>query len=723
MTRRPPSSHTLRTLRKQTLTFPVGSTERETSTSLLHDDEARKRYAFLVNTSVDWMASIDRTRRYDAVNDAFCEATGLERADAVGSAVGAVWDPAVRERVRANVERAFSKEHVEDEMWVWRPDGRRAFVRATWVPYVRSGTTRLVVETVRDETERAEATERRVAYERQLRAALVASEAANAAESLAEAARAAAGALVDVLGARYVRIWTVDDEARELCARGAPEHRPFSRPTLDLEGARSAHGPGGAQVVVPARDGERRVAVIEAVFDATAERAEELSHVVEQIAAQLGLVDGRLRAQAESREKMFRDELTELPNRSGLRRLLVEARARGTDAGVLHVDVDRFKRINDGLGHAAGDHILIEIAARLAECTPTGAGVARVGGDEFAVVIEGDDIPARAREVAQRVRESLRAPFLIGARRVYLDASIGLALGEGPPEHLLRDADLASHRAKKQRTRATMQLFERDMLQDAVIQLGLETALREALASEDDGVSVALQPVFDLRDDDRVVGFEALARWSPAGASIPPSQFIPVAEETGLIVELGDRVMQRSLAALATLRAAWGREDLTVAVNVSGAQLRVESFPARVAQLVAESGLEPAALKIEVTESLLLEESIALREALEAIRRLGVQICLDDFGTGYSSLSYLQRFPFDVLKIDQAFIREAAETGDDAILRAVIAVADALGMSTVAEGLETDADRERLGRLGCALGQGYVVSRPLTLEEAIERRS
>jgi diguanylate cyclase (GGDEF)-like protein len=418
----------------------------------------------------------------------------------------------------------------------------------------------------------------------------------------------------------------------------------------------------------------------------------------------------------------FHDTLTGLPNRAlfldRLGHALARSARRPASTAVLFLDLDRFKWVNDSLGHAAGDSLLVAAAERLRQVVRDEDTVARFGGDEFAVLCEDLSDETEAVTVAQRIIAAVASPIALGERHLALTASIGIALASGPgadPDVLLRDADSAMYRAKE-RGRDRIELFDDDMRARAMARVETESALRRAL--EVGELRVHFQPVVDLAGE-VVVGVEALVRWQhPERGLVPPLEFIPVAEETGLIVPLGAHVLSEACHTIAR----WNRRHrdrpaLSVSVNLSARQLSSPGLRDVVAATLAESGLPPELLCLEITESVLMEDADASREQLQALKEIGVTLSVDDFGTGYSSLLYLKRFPVDVLKIDRSFVSGlGTSTEDSAIVAGVVQLARALGLQSVAEGVEDPEQVRRLGGLGCDLAQGFYWSPALDAE-------
>jgi diguanylate cyclase (GGDEF)-like protein len=406
------------------------------------------------------------------------------------------------------------------------------------------------------------------------------------------------------------------------------------------------------------------------------------------------------------------DALTGLPNRTlfldRLEQALRRARRRGPDSGaaVLFLDLDRFKVVNDSLGHHAGDELLQSVALRLDAALRPGDTVARMGGDEFTVLLEDVSDPREASIVAERVLATLADPFPIAGRELHVSGSIGIALAgpEVDPEELIRDADVAMYRAKAE-GKARHAVFDAHMHRHVLARLDLETDLRRAI--EAGALQVHFQPIVRTTSGE-VTGFEALCRWQ-----VEPSEFVAVAEETGLIVPLGRFVLREA----ARRAAEW---DACVCVNVSGRQLADPGFTRTVEEALADSGARPANLRLEVTESAMTQDREgALRTLADLRSRVGVRAQLDDFGTGASSLRFLHRFPGDALKIDRGLVIDMlTDPGSHEIVKAIVGLAHNLGMEVVGEGVETAEHLEKLRALGCELAQGFHLSAPLTAEAA-----
>ncbi|MBL0938595.1 MAG: EAL domain-containing protein [Gemmatimonadaceae bacterium] len=416
----------------------------------------------------------------------------------------------------------------------------------------------------------------------------------------------------------------------------------------------------------------------------------------------------------------FHDPLTDLANRSLFLYQVGHALARGSRQShpvtVLFLDLDNFKTVNDSLGHAAGDRLLVEAARRLASCVREADLIARLGGDEFAVLVEDAETVEEVLVVARRIGEALTRPFLLGGKEVFVNSSIGIARstrGESSDD-LVRNADVAMYVAKT-RGKGQHVLFEPEMHRAALERLVVEADLRRAIDREE--FFLAYQPIVQLASGD-VIGAEALVRWMcRERGTVPPGVFIPIAEETGLIVPIGRWVLRRACREAQR----WTKErghPIRITVNLSGRQLQDAGVVADVRQALDESGLDPSQLVLEITESMLMQNTEVSMERLTALQALGVSLAIDDFGTGYSSLSYLQRYPIDILKIDKAFVDVIDKGGEGPVLaQAIVALGETLRMNTVAEGIETEAQRGQLLELGCELGQGYLFAPPLDAED------
>jgi diguanylate cyclase (GGDEF)-like protein/PAS domain S-box-containing protein len=416
----------------------------------------------------------------------------------------------------------------------------------------------------------------------------------------------------------------------------------------------------------------------------------------------------------------FRDPLTGLCNRAvfverlGARLAQFKAQKGGDWFAALYLDLDRFKVVNDSLGHMVGDELLTAVSRRLESCLRQEDSLARLGGDEFAILLNSIGDPQQANAIAFRIQKALSDPFSIGGREVFTSASIGIAFGLGHyanPDEIMRDADAAMYHAKS-RGKARHELFDADMHARARDRLGLENDLRHAINNND--FEVHYQPIV-LLTSRRCVGFESLIRWTRDGVAISPATFIPIAEELGLIEPLGTWVLQQACLAFAAWRRQFPAAGIDyITVNVSSRQLMQQNFLLVVEQAVHKARMKPGDLRLEITETALMDSPHIAAELLRELRDFGVKIYLDDFGTGYSSLSHLHKLPVDALKIDRSFVSSLVQTDRPAIVESILALARTLNTSVVAEGIESAEQASELERLGCTHAQGYLFSRPMS---------
>jgi diguanylate cyclase (GGDEF)-like protein/PAS domain S-box-containing protein len=431
-------------------------------------------------------------------------------------------------------------------------------------------------------------------------------------------------------------------------------------------------------------------------------------------------ISERKRLEKQLVQSSFYDPLTGLPNRAlFLTRVefaLERLHRRDSGFAVVLLDLDRFKVVNDSLGHAVGDLLLKGVAERLATILRPEDMVARLSGDEFAVLVEDIAGLNEAMAIATRVLESMAAPFDLDGKELYSAASVGIAMsrpGYGAPDEVLRDAEIAMHRSKAGGA-GSYEVFDLQMQSEAMARFELETGLRRALEREE--LRVQYQPIVELATG-RLAGLEALVRWEqPSGEMTPPQAFIPMAEQTGLIVPLGYWVLEEACRQLRRWEDADpAAADLTMSVNLSPRHFAQPDLAERVAEVLESTGLGAHRLKLEITESVVMEYSASVVNTIRALERLGVRLRIDDFGTGYCSLSYLHTLPLDGLKIDRSFIAHA-QAGDRKLLRAIVSMAHNLGLSVVAEGIEEPALLEELLELGCEFAQGFYFAAPLSAE-------
>ena len=442
-------------------------------------------------------------------------------------------------------------------------------------------------------------------------------------------------------------------------------------------------------------------------------------------------ITDRRRAEEQLRHAVLHDALTGLPNRAlfldRLRHTLAPLR-HGSDEGplfgVLLLDVDRFKNINDSLGHLVGDRLLSGVAARLAGTLRASDTLARFGGDEFPILLEQIEDASEVVRVAERVQEALASPLAVDGYEVVTSASIGIVVARvaayGQPEAVLRDADTAMYRAKAQ-GRARYQLFDEAMHTRVVGLLQLETDLRQALARDE--LRLHYQPITALADG-RITGVEALIRWEhPRRGRLFPDAFLSLAEETGLIAPIGRWVLREACRAVTRLRAGGpAARDVVVAVNLSRRQLFQPDFKGELERLLAETGTPGTSLQLEVTEGVIIEDADVAVSLLAEIRGLGLSLSIDDFGTGYSSLSQLHRLPVSVLKLDRSFVARMTHHHESReLVRAIVSLGHNLGLAVTAEGIETPAQLDELRALRCDYGQGYLFARPEPLDDVLAR--
>jgi diguanylate cyclase (GGDEF)-like protein len=419
------------------------------------------------------------------------------------------------------------------------------------------------------------------------------------------------------------------------------------------------------------------------------------------------------------RHAAFHDSLTGLPNRAMFTELLkaeIDNSKRRNDHmfAVLFLDLDRFKNVNDSLGHTHGDLLLVAFAERLERTLRPVDTLARFGGDEFAILLSGMTDATDAVRVAQRISDELSQPFVLDKNSAFATASIGIALsssGYDRPEDILRDADTAMYRAKEN-GKARYEVFDHGMHARAVLRLQLESDLRQAVEQKE--FCVYYQPIVSLQTG-RLNGFEALVRWNhPRRGLVLPADFIPVAEETGLIVPIGQWVLNEACAHVRQWQIdSPSHRSLSLSVNLSARQVAQPDLLERIKEALEASKLSPHCLKLEITESVVMENAEAAALMFKQLRALGVQLSIDDFGTGYSSLSYLHRFPLNYLKIDRSFVMRLTTENDNAIVRTISTLARNLGMEVIAEGIETEEQYQQLRMLGCEYGQGFLFSRPV----------
>ncbi len=448
------------------------------------------------------------------------------------------------------------------------------------------------------------------------------------------------------------------------------------------------------------------------------------SHALVRFAqlASIALDNSRLFAAAQ--RGALHDPTTGLPNRELLADRIAHALASSHSEGadpvaVILLDLDRFKVINESVGHAVGDRLLAAVGQRLVACLRPSDTVARFGGDEFGIILDPVEDAADARRIAERIGNELRTPFPMGGREWFISASLGISIGRpgrATPDEMLREAEIAMVRAKNDPSTRHV-LFEASMSDQTMDRIDMENDLRRALERHE--LRVHYQPLIDLATD-RIVGFEALVRWQhPIRGLVPPLAFIPLAEETGLIVPLGRWVLETACRQATKWRDARpAGPRLLMSVNLSARQFVQPDLVDQVDAILSETGMDPSTLELEITESVVMDQSEVGIRALSRLRDMGVRLVLDDFGTGYSSLAYLKHLPLDTIKIDRTFVAGLESEADRSIVEAVIALAHGLRITVVAEGIETEAQFEVLRAMGCDVGQGYLFARPLPSGDA-----
>lgn len=513
----------------------------------------------------------------------------------------------------------------------------------------------------------------------------------------------------EIVGENIAKLFVPDDVARGMPERELAQARKKGQ--LEVEGAQLRKD--GTQFIAV-----RRLTLLKPERDAAVEGFAATAHdVTARRASEQGMWD-----------RAFHDSLTGLPNRAllvdHLQRLVSRTKRHPIEQfALLYLDLTDFKAINDDFGHHEGDAVLKEAARRLLSCARAEDIVARIGGDEFAILLDPIETASTAEAFAKRVHAALAIPFGVQGSNRVVGTSVGIALGTSAyssAADVVRDADIAMYEAKVGGATEQTVIFDDSLRERGLSRHQLEADVRHAI--ERDELFLKYQPIVTARNR-RVVGFEALLRWRhPRRGLLPPGEFIPIAESTGTIVSIDRWVLAEACRQLRAWQDEFAHaQGLTMSVNVSARQFEHADFPSYIGGVIAESGILPQLLNIEITESAILEKSDAVISALEGIRALGVGIHIDDFGTGYSSLSYLASFPLSGVKVDRSFVSAIDERGEQAkIVRAIIALAHELGLSVVAEGIETSAESRAILAMSCELAQGYLFHAPLGAEDARE---
>lgn len=666
------------------------------------------RDVFVRNPQPMWIYDIETLRFLD-VNDAACVAYGYPRADFLRMTIVDIRPPSDREIARRAVANFAEERESTTRLWRHaRADGHTFYVDLTSAELAFDGRSARIVLAI-DATSR-------LAVSRAL------SESRAALAEAQELAHLGSFETDFVNGemrwsTELFRIYGVDPALERPALLYEFDHEDDRMAIeAEIERARVERVAYTTEHRIRTRDGSERYVFERGRFFYDPETNEPRR----VIGAVLDITE-RKTTEAQLRVLAQHDALTDLPNRLLLRERLENAMARADarerSLGVFFVDLDRFKTINDTIAHTAGDRLLRELAERLQRTIADTGTVARPGGDEFIIILDDVDDDVAGLAVGYELLAAIAAPLPHEETTLIVTASIGLALypRDGTtPDDLLRSADTAMYAAKARGGNA-VDIYSAHLHDRAVAERELERALREAL--DRDGIDVAYQPIIDARSG-AVASFEALARWTENGRSISPTEFIPLAEESGLIIKLGTFVLDRACREAMRLTRA-GFADIAMCVNISTVQFRQTNFADTVRRALAESGLEPYRLHLEITESAYLSVDSGLRN-ISALEALGVALSIDDFGTGYSSLGYLKRLPVDSLKIDRSFVTDIlTDTADQAIVRAIIAVAQNLGLAVIAEGVETEEQATFLQLLGCTQLQGFYYAHALAPADAL----
>ncbi len=655
-----------------------------------------------------WIYDIESLRFLD-VNDAACKAYGYSRADFLRMTIVDIRPASDRDIARRAVASIGADREATTRLWRHtRADGHTFYVdltsaelsfdgRSARIVLAIDATSRLAVSRALSESRAALAEAQELAHLGSFETDFISGEMRWSTELFRIYG-------VDPALERPAYLYEFDHEDDRLAIEA------------EIERARVERGAYTTEHRIRTRDGRERFVFERGRFFYGAD-SNEPQRV---IGAVLDITE-RKTTEAQLRILAQHDALTNLPNRLLLRERLEAAMARADarerSLAVYFIDLDRFKTINDTIAHAAGDYLLCELAARLQRSIDGLGTVARPGGDEFIIILDDVEDDTAGLALGYDLLAAIATPLSHEGATLVVTASIGLAVypRDGmTPDEILRSADTAMYAAKARGGNA-VDIYSAHLHDRAVAERDMERALREAL--DRNGIDVAYQPIIDARTG-KVASFEALARWTENGRSIPPSDFIPLAEETGLIMKLGTFVLHRACQEAMRLTRA-GYADLAMCVNISTVQFRQLNFADTVRRALAETGLEPHRLHLEITESAYLSVDTGLRN-IAALEELGIALSIDDFGTGYSSLGYLKRLPVDSLKIDRSFVIDIlTDTADQAIVRAIIAVAQNLGLAVVAEGVETEEQATFLQLLGCTQLQGFYFARALTPADAL----
>ncbi len=716
-----------------------------------------ERYRAMFENAAVGITRVDLNGVLVDVNQKFCDMLGYAHDELIGKAIKDITHPddyGQGAAYRGEVTQGVMKSAIGEKRFM-RKDGAIIWARRTMsVARDNAGNPQYVISVVEDISQRKQMEQLQVMEHTVTR---VLAEA----ETLAEAIPNIIQAICETMGwhcgerwewdkesglLRCIECWGIDTpEIREFLASNAngttkPEsgsvqglvrrihntgepvwiadiarEQNFQRTPLVIKAG--LHGAFGFPLLL----GDEVLGVMEFFHRDVREPDDMLIQIAGSIGSQIGQYMVRQQAEERVRHLAHYDELTGLPNRTmfnqQLTRSLAQARRHDKPLAILFIDLDRFKNINDTLGHETGDRVLKEVADRLHGCLRESDTAGRLGGDEFVVLIEESPQPEHVAAVAQKILAAVARPFILDAQEFHLTASIGISTYpvDGADIHsLLKNADISMYRAKEQ-GKNNYQFYSAQMNVHTLERLALESNLRRAL--ERNEFLLHYQPKIDIGSG-RITGMEALVRWQqPARGLIPPAQFIPLAEETGLIVPIGEWVLKTACAQ----NKSWqehGLPPLRVAVNLSARQFGHETLLQDVARVLTETGLDPAALELEITESMVMHNPERAVILLTKLKAMGIHLSIDDFGTGYSSLNYLKRFPIDSVKIDRSFIQDLPGDSDDAaITQAIIAMAHSLRLKVIAEGVETEEQLSFLRNHGCDEMQGNYFSKPLPENE------
>lgn len=664
--------------------------------------ESEQKYRTLLEQAADGIVVADPDRSIVTVNSRACEIFGYRPDEFVGRDLFGLLHPAEVPNNPPRIAEVRSGSTVINERSLRRKDG--SYIPAeTSTKQLEDGRVQVII---RDITERKLAEEALRRSEREYRNLF---ESANDAIILFDAATEEIVDLnrraIDFFGA--IGSAQVGGSLRELIGDAAMEQLKRGARNVD-------DGVQGVEAVIRHPGGTRMDLIINASYVGFRGRPVVLS-IHRDVTPQKEL-ERQLAHQA------LHDRLTGLANRAlfedRMAHALARAREDSTDVAILMLDLDRFKLVNETLGHDVGDRMLIGVADRLSRSVREGDTVARLGGDEYTILLENVANMREVTLVAERISNILQTPHIIDGHEIVVTASIGIVIGSGgrgTPEDLLRNADVAMYRAKDAGRRRYV-VFDPSMNATMLERLKLEADLRQAITRDE--LRVYFQPAVEL-DTGRIIGLEALVRWKhPTRGLIAPSEFIPLAEETGLIRLIDQFVLSAACSQIAVWTERYpGQHPVVLNVNLSAQGFQHPELVQDISQVLVESGIDARNVQLEITESVIMTDATATHQRLQQLKELGVRLAIDDFGTGYSSLSYLKRFPVDTLKIDKAFVDGLGSDAEDtAIVEAVISLSRALGLKVIAEGIESEPAVRRLQQLGCTLGQGYYFSRPQPAE-------